>query len=349
MGVEGIKKERAIGLDLFRVFAALVVFAFHTRTFANCRYGAFDFLASAGGIFMTSFFMLSGFSLLLASDDKKLTELKDILLFYKKRLIGILPLYLVVLVVYHVVWGNMGIKELLIVLPLDMLGLRTSLMYQPNLQFIWFVSNILICYLLFPFIHNVVRQMEVKGRVILAGFMLLLLVFVQIAQNTIHTEIAVYYSVFYRTIEFTVGVLAASMKDILFEKTFRFMKTWCAAAIEAIILLVGVRWYVFRGQTVLCQIYVMVVGLVFLCTLLKCKNLKIFDNTVFKYVCSCTYALYLSQIWVLKFCEVNIPHILAGISSLLKIVLIWGATFVLTVVLHEIVEKPAKKLLSPKR
>ena len=53
---------RLIGLDLFRIFAVLVIFFFHTGHI-GCSYGLLRGFIGQGAIFMTAFFMLSGFAL----------------------------------------------------------------------------------------------------------------------------------------------------------------------------------------------------------------------------------------------------------------------------------------------
>ena len=91
----GEKQKRLVGLDLLRILMAVVVFMYHTAVFTNCsyRYPSLNCLASSGGVFMTGFFMLSGFSIGYAMQDKDLKNLNNIKTFWIKRLIGIMPLY----------------------------------------------------------------------------------------------------------------------------------------------------------------------------------------------------------------------------------------------------------------
>ena len=56
-------KMRIIGLDVFRIFLTMLVFAFHSNIHFQCHYGILDNFVSMGAIAMTGFFMLSGFSM----------------------------------------------------------------------------------------------------------------------------------------------------------------------------------------------------------------------------------------------------------------------------------------------
>lgn len=51
------------GLDVFRAVSVLMVCAFHTNIHLGATYGLITPFVSMGAIFMTAFFMLSGFSL----------------------------------------------------------------------------------------------------------------------------------------------------------------------------------------------------------------------------------------------------------------------------------------------
>lgn len=46
-----------------------------------------------GAIAMTGFFMLSGYAINLSLGSKDMSDMKEIMRFYTKRLISILPLY----------------------------------------------------------------------------------------------------------------------------------------------------------------------------------------------------------------------------------------------------------------
>ncbi|MGN0999480.1 MAG: hypothetical protein ACI4PO_08005, partial [Faecousia sp.] len=57
------QRQRLVGLDIFRIASALVVMLFHSWCHIGCTYGVLEPFISMGAVFMTGFFLLSGFSL----------------------------------------------------------------------------------------------------------------------------------------------------------------------------------------------------------------------------------------------------------------------------------------------
>lgn len=77
-----LPKGRLIGLDLFRIFAVWMVFLYHSWHI-RCSYGLLQGLIFEGPMFMTAFFMLSGFLLYYTNYTKSLNELSGLKEFYK--------------------------------------------------------------------------------------------------------------------------------------------------------------------------------------------------------------------------------------------------------------------------
>lgn len=80
----GVLKKNYIGLDLIRVFSALVICMFHTAIHLGCNYGPLQGVARMGAVFMTAFFMLSGFSLFVNWSGIKLKSISACSTFWKK-------------------------------------------------------------------------------------------------------------------------------------------------------------------------------------------------------------------------------------------------------------------------
>ncbi len=231
-------------------------------------------------------------------------------------------------------------------MPMDVFGLRSTMYYLPNLQFIWFISNILFCYLLYPFVQNIVRQIRTKTKAVILIFLVVMLIYVQVVEGTFFVESSVYYSIFYRMAEFTVGVLAVSLKDVTSSFLKKPLFAWLIAAFEFLLLYIGIYYLVIFGQTMWCTVFVTPLFLMMLWTLTECESKWLEKSKVFNYIVSCTFALYLGQVWTLRFFEKNIPHIIGECSNLMKLFIVWSSTILLTIMLHELVEKPCRKLLS---
>lgn len=70
--------QRMAGLDLFRVVAAVMVLLFHIHIHHDCSFGALTGFVSMGAIFMTGFFMLSGFVLFRTYQEQSLVQMDSL-------------------------------------------------------------------------------------------------------------------------------------------------------------------------------------------------------------------------------------------------------------------------------
>ena len=95
-------KERLIGLDIVRVISCFMILTFHTFRSLSLSYGFLDKYVEQGAIFVSVFFILSGFSLYYANYKKNLSQIKEVKLFYKKRIIGILPAYFIAWIGFYI-------------------------------------------------------------------------------------------------------------------------------------------------------------------------------------------------------------------------------------------------------
>lgn len=55
--------NRMGGIDLFRIVSTIVVWMFHSIINNGCSYGIMNPFLSVGAVFMTAFFLISGYSL----------------------------------------------------------------------------------------------------------------------------------------------------------------------------------------------------------------------------------------------------------------------------------------------
>lgn len=99
-------KERLIGLDIVRVISCFMILTFHTFYSLSLSYGFLDKYVEKGAIFVSVFFILSGFSLYYSNYKKNLSQIKEMKLFYKKRIIGILPAYFIAWIGFYIFQGN---------------------------------------------------------------------------------------------------------------------------------------------------------------------------------------------------------------------------------------------------
>lgn len=134
----------------------------------GCDYYFLNVFIRMGAIAMTVFFMLSGYSLHLSNSKKDLTKISEIREFYIKRLITIFPLYYTIAlihVVYAIINGRISLTEVVVLFPVELFATQstfTTLFPYSHNSGTWFLSCIIICYLLYPFIQSVHLQTSNK-------------------------------------------------------------------------------------------------------------------------------------------------------------------------------------------
>ena len=163
--------KRNIGLDLFRVSLALLIFLFHSNMHFGCHYGLFDHFVRMGAIAMTGFFMLSGYALNL-SNKNVLTDISEYKKFLLKRLISIVPLYYFVAIIHVLFFSGDSWQSELLLFPIEALGLQSffsSLFTVSHNGGTWFISCLLPCYLLFPFLQWLFRNLSGNEKMVLGG------------------------------------------------------------------------------------------------------------------------------------------------------------------------------------
>jgi len=146
--------SRIVALDLLRAISVLVVFLFHAAMHQGCDFGMLKPFIKMGAIFMTAFFILSGYCSFSGYRTHDLGNIKEILFFYKKRAIAILPLYYVVAVLYIIFLGKESMGENFILAPIEVLCIQT--VFNGSFQLshnggTWFLSCLVLCYLFYPF------------------------------------------------------------------------------------------------------------------------------------------------------------------------------------------------------
>lgn len=165
-------RRRLIGIDFLRVLAAFIVFLYHTIIHLGCGYGVLMNFMRSGSTFMITFFVISGFCIYYNHDDTNLMQINHLKAYYIRRMIGILPLYYVVSVLYVIFIGKESVIENILLFPIEMLGLQT--VYHTILDYThnsgtWFISCLLICYLVYPLIQEIYKQISTKMKIIILG------------------------------------------------------------------------------------------------------------------------------------------------------------------------------------
>lgn len=207
--------KRKIGLDIFRIILVLLVFLFHSNMHIGCDYKILNNFIKMGAIAMTGFFMLSGFTLFLTNSNSDFTSKAKTKTFYMKRLISILPAYYMTALLYIVFIGNETLTQNIWLAPIEILGLQsifTSVFAYSHNGGTWFISCLLICYIFYPFLQELVKQMAIKNKFILLGLCFFILLYSPFIVENFGLA-TIYDNPWFRLIEFIIGVILASFKS----------------------------------------------------------------------------------------------------------------------------------------
>ncbi len=340
--------RRMAGLDLFRVVAALMVLLFHCHIHHDCSFGLLTGFVSMGAIFMTGFFMLSGFVLFRTYQERELFKMDALRNFYLKRAIGILPLYYLVSVVYVLSLGSESAFQNLVLLPIELLGLQTvfsTLFPVSHNGGTWFISCLLLAYLFFPLMQEVVKQWGIRAKLVALGVSALILFWSPLVVHTFSTD-SIYSNPFFRGLEFFIGVVLASLPV-----NAKWLASWKSFIVEAVLLVVGVsvavKLNVFIGNYMLYDwIAVPLFGCIAL-TLAGLKSPRLQKSAVLRYASAVSYAFFLAQTfnteienWLFPLCGIQ--------NNVLQIAVSVALCAVIAIALHELVEKPCTKVLKKK-
>ena len=349
--------RRVIGLDLFRISLALLIFLFHSHIHSlRCDYGLLNGFVDIGAIAMTGFFLLSGYALNLVYGKKDMTDRKEMKRFYLKRLVSILPLYYawaIVNVVYNIVAnGKVAALQELILFPVEALGIQS--VYSSLFEFShndgsWFISCILICYFIYPLLHQQTCRLSDKARVWLIIIAAATLLWAPIVQHYFKLQ-SIYSNPFFRLLEFTIGMLVSQInnKEQTGSKIMKLLRSKAMCAATAVCLVVGVSVAYYIGIPYDYMLYNWIVLPCYMSLLIslgyiKFESLK--DSRAVSYLSSLAFSIFLSQ---LIFVWDEVGNVLAYIgcdANIAKITLSAIACFIIANIFHYGVEKPATRFL----
>lgn len=344
-------KQRAAGLDLFRVVAAVMVLLFHCNIHHDNSFGLLTEFVSMSAVFMTAFFMLSGYVLFLTYKDKPLVQGGALKNFYLKRVFGIFPLYLVVALLYVVTLGQESVFQNLVLLPIEVLGLQSvfsTLFPVSHNGGTWFISCLLFAYLAFPLMQEVVKVMTTRSKWVALAVCVVVLFWSPLVVHTFKTD-SIYSNPFFRGLEFFIGVLLCSLP--IRAGIANILATWKALLVEVLFLVAGisiaVRLNIFVGNYMLYDWIVIPLFACMILTLGRLKSPRLQESAVLRYASAASYAFFLAQTfnteienWLFAACGIQ--------NNVLQITVSVVLCAFIAVMLHEFVEKPCAKMLKKK-
>lgn len=158
-------KKRIVAFDFIRIFAILMVVLSHTLKVGDIPFDI-DYLGILGNVL---FFFISGYLIYL--NNSSITSKKDVLHFYKKRILRIYPLYLLsfaIFVALSVFIGNiMQFGNISNYSPFEIVAnvLGLQMVFYPSYithMALWFIGMIIIFYLIYPIAMCLSQQKAIR-------------------------------------------------------------------------------------------------------------------------------------------------------------------------------------------
>lgn len=331
-------KERLIGLDIVRVISCFMILTFHTFYSLSLSYGFLDKYVEKGAIFVSVFFILSGFSLYYSNYKKNLSQIKEMKLFYKKRIIGILPAYFIAWIGFYIFQGNIyniSLHDIIRLFPIDFLGLRCELQFLPGMNYFWYISCLVIGYLVYPLINEIIKQINIKEIVALIVFIYGIICYSKYCEDYFEIGSVIYYTPFFRILEMVIGAFSC---QIMFKIKDSKIKPKLMNKIRLIILITSIVSFVYFYKFFLScgDKWLWYDIFIIPCTIGILANIdciKISSNCLRNVICffsGISYEIYLFQTWAIKFlpkidlyCQILNPKMRRAIALLSIIILSW--------------------------
>ena len=278
----GIKKgarmnKRVDGLNFIRIIGMTMILLFHAKLMYGLSVGIpwLDQMISIGAIFVTVFFMLSGFGLRKSNRDLSIRDFSGVLKYYKKRILSIYPLFFLLSVVALVfqfrVMDSWGETRARLPIQFSMLHIlfgkeMHGFLFNDNC---WYISALFVLYLLFPFLNEVVNRLSARMKVVLCVVLWIMSVGVYFycVYGTELTFLDYYPNPFLRIPEFMIGMMVADLSENVTKKmSNRFVVVIAGAVVVVATVCLTLLYPFFKQETNLYNLVVVpCAAMLFLC------------------------------------------------------------------------------------
>lgn len=344
--------QRIIGLDLFRILATFVVFLFHSKINSGCSYGVFNNFIHMGAIFMTGFFMLSGFVHFLTYRKKEILKIEETKKFYIKKIIDIFLIYYFVAILYVVFIGTETPGQNLLLFPIEALGIQTvftSLFSFTHNGGTWFISCLFLAYLLYPFLQYLALNLKKKEKIII----IIILSFILLYSPFIVSKFDVYniYSnPFFRILEFSIGVFLSSLiidreglKTNAPNQLFAIISFLLELALLIVLVTIGINLNIGVNDYMLYNLVCLPIFVLMILSAVKINSEKLGNSHIVRYLSELSYTFFLAQFFTWPIVNSIVDKF--GITkNIIVILLCIVICTIISLLLHECVEKRIKKL-----
>lgn len=320
-------------LNSFRFFTALAIFLFHASSnFLLTEDFWIKKIFDGGTIFMSGFFVLSGFILSHIYHNKDFNNNKNLFDFYFKRLARIYPIYILVTILYFVFIPRISYQEKIFYIINDIFLLQGF--FENLIKFginntTWSVSVEAFLYLTFPLIILIS-----KNRLALFIFSIILAIFSSLNFSVLK-ENYIYANPFFRLSDFIFGILCYLYKDFFIK--LNYQKLIHLATISLIILIC----FVSKENRMSFQIFTIPLFGIWIISAFYSKSL-FYNNSITNYLGLISYSFYLWQTSAVGLTKEIIKNYQQA-SPLLVIIICLIINLILSILSYHFIEQKSRK------
>lgn len=159
-----MKKKKILSFNIIRAAAAISIFLYHAHWNMGCDYAYLNPIIGQSSFFITLFFILSGFVLYYNYENEDLFNKKNLSKYYIKRIMSLYPLYVLVWIIFYLLqWKSNTVSSDLFTLPFQYLLIQNIIGYPYLMNSgTWFLSCMMICYMISPLLIKVFQMIEDK-------------------------------------------------------------------------------------------------------------------------------------------------------------------------------------------
>lgn len=157
------KREHLAILDIIKICCAVLIYMRHSITMFGCTYGSSlvdGLICATTSPIMVCFFVVSGFSIYYNNSNRNLLDAGELRTFYKKRLITLFPIYILVHMLSYVLVEN-TLQQKIYSTPVELLGLQSmygGLFGISHSGATWFISSLLLGYFIYPLVQELLKM-----------------------------------------------------------------------------------------------------------------------------------------------------------------------------------------------
>lgn len=243
----------------------------------------------------------------------------------------------------------------MLLIPVELLGLQvqfdTIYVYFNN-GGTWFISCLILCYLIYPLLQVTIKQISFRLQLITVLLCVAILLYSPIIVMKFNSK-SIYDNPFFRIVEFTIGVILASMKKIFDNNHFfrKYLYNWPILIMVNMLMIIGVSFAVKRnvelGNYMLYNWICLPSFIIMIIGLSGIEGEIISHSRLVLYGSEIGYCFFLSQLFSNHICKIIISKY-EIVNNISVIILSWLICIVIAIIFHELLEKPIKRWLSSK-